>query len=102
MALSIIAAMNRIQNPPFRNTVVSIGELVETILAVTGKKARIITEEQRLRPDKSEVERLLCDNALAKKITPWRPQYSLEQGLEITSRWVKENMIFFNSESYVI
>jgi NAD dependent epimerase/dehydratase len=81
---------------------IAIGDLVKTILDVTGKSAEIISDEQRMRPEKSEVDRLLCDNSKAKEKTGWQPAFSLEDGLEITSRWVKENLKYFDSDSYTI
>jgi len=60
---------------------VSIRRLVELILGQMESRARIVTEAQRLRPGNSEVERLCCDNAKARQLTGWRPEYHGEEGL---------------------
>ena len=66
---------------------ISIGELVQTILSLIGKEAEILTESQRVRPEKSEVERLMCDNSKARKLLGWEPRTSLEEGLRLTIDW---------------
>ena len=70
----------------------SIGQLIETLMAITGSSARIVTDEQRLRPAGSEVERLLCDNRRAREWAGWAPQVTLEEGLRRTAEWIRENM----------
>ena len=81
---------------------ISIGDLVETIFDILGRRAEIITEEQRLRPEKSEVNRLLCENSLARELTGWAPEYSLRQGLAETAAWVRENPQHFRVGEYTI
>ena len=81
---------------------ISIGDLVELIFRVTDITAEVVTDEVRLRPEKSEVERLLCDNSIARKLTGWRPEYTLEEGLKITARWMKNNLHTFNSGNYAL
>ncbi len=70
---------------------VSIQRLVELILERTGSRAEIVTDEQRLRPENSEVRRLCCDNAKAARLAGWRPHYAGEQGLrrgiDATAAW---------------
>ena len=70
---------------------ISIGELASEIISQINPDARIICEEERLRPEKSEVNRLLGSNEKIKRLTGWRPQYSLKEGLQNTIDWVKEN-----------
>ena len=72
------------------------------MLAITGKKAEIICDEKRLRPEKSEVDRLLCDSSLARGLTGWRPQTSLDEGLKITADWVLKNRSILKSKIYNI
>lgn len=81
---------------------ISIGDLVDTIFKVTGKSAEILSDEQRMRPKNSEVERLLCDNKLAHQLIGWKPSFSLEQGLEVTSRWIRDNLSYYDCQSYTI
>jgi UDP-glucose 4-epimerase len=68
---------------------VSIGEVVELCRSVTGSSARIITDEQRLRPEGSEVQVLLSDPARAAAELGWRPTVSLEDGLAATAEWLR-------------
>ena len=81
---------------------ISIGELVEMLFRITGKKGDVICEKERLRPERSEVDRLLCDASLARNLTGWKPIHSLEEGLEMTTRWVKDNIHIFRSRFYNI
>lgn len=86
------------------NHTISIGELAEMAIrlcnARTGREARIVTDEQRVRPDKSEVLRLRSDNALAKEVMDWEPLVSLEEGLSKTIDWVAEHLDLFDPERY--
>src|SRR5437588_4429575 len=66
---------------------ISIGDLVRLLVQITGSDADLVTEEARLRPPGSEVERLLCDNTRAREWTGWVPEVSLEDGLARTSEW---------------
>ncbi len=58
---------------------VSIGELAETVINIVGRPVTIETDAERLRPEKSEVMRLLSDNTLARQRLGWQPAYSLEE-----------------------
>jgi len=66
---------------------ISIGDLAETILAIMGKASQIHRDRDRIRPEHSEVERLLCDNKKAKSLLSWEPTISLEEGLRQTIEW---------------
>ncbi|TZE82188.1 NAD-dependent 4,6-dehydratase LegB [Calorimonas adulescens] len=79
---------------------ISIGDLAKLISKLMGKDVEILQEVQRLRPEKSEVERLLCDNSKIKKYTDWEPQYSLEDGLIETIRWIEANLNIYKPEVY--
>ena len=70
---------------------ISIGDLVDLLVSTSGRKARVVSENDRLRPAGSEVERLLCDNTRAREWAGWEPKVSLEEGLGLTARWVEEN-----------
>lgn len=69
------------------NTEYSIGQLAEIIMNIMGRKVRIKTYRERLRPEKSEVYRLKGDNSLIKQLTSYVPEYSLEEGLRLTCSW---------------
>ena len=70
-------------------TSVSIGELVDLCMEVVGTNATVTTDEQRVRPQGSEVEVLMSDPALAADRLGWSPTVSLEQGLELTAAWLE-------------
>jgi len=82
------------------NQEISIGELAKTIMKVMNLSKPISLEEQRIRPEDSEVEHLRCDNTKITTNTPWRPRYELIQGLTETINWIKENLSFYKAEIY--
>ena len=79
---------------------VSIEELVKKILDQMGKKVEIEVEEERIRPEKSEVMQLLSDTHLAQKLFHWVPRYRLEEGLRETIEWYQKNLSRFRVGSY--
>ncbi|MGZ4600907.1 MAG: SDR family NAD(P)-dependent oxidoreductase [Oryzihumus sp.] len=68
---------------------VSVGEVVDICKKVTGSDAEIVTDEERLRPDGSEVEILLSDPTRARDLLGWAPSVSLEDGLRETAEWLR-------------
>lgn len=83
---------------------ISIGDLAGLLMKLTGKSAQIITDNQRLRPKKSEVFRLLGSSEKLVKHTNWSPQTSLEEGLIETVSWFsdKNNLALYKHEIYNI
>jgi NAD dependent epimerase/dehydratase len=81
---------------------ISIGELAARILRMLGKDLPIICEDQRVRPDKSEVERLCADNRLARELLGWEPRVTLEDGLRRTIVWLQENNERYKPGVYAI
>lgn len=81
---------------------ISIGQLAEEIISQINPNAKIVCDEQRLRPEKSEVNRLLGDNTKIKTLTDWRPQYTLKQGIEETIQWIRQNMQAYKTDIYNI
>jgi NAD dependent epimerase/dehydratase len=81
---------------------ISIGDLAILIGKMMGKEVEIVCEEQRLRPTKSEVERLLACNKKAKKLCNWEPHTTLEQGLEKTIAFIEANIAHYNAKGYVV
>lgn len=79
---------------------ISIGELAETIIRQINPKARIVCDKQRLRPEKSEVNRLLGSNEKIKALTGWEPQYSFAQGISETIEWMREHMSGYKADVY--
>lgn len=82
------------------NFEISMQDTVDLIVKSTGKDVKIVTDQERVRPDKSEVDRLYCDNTKIKELTSWEPQYSLEEGLKETIEWFADNMEFYKPEIY--
>jgi len=79
---------------------ISIGELVEILRNITGRDFKIITDEVRIRPEKSEVERLLASNEKALNIIGWRPAYTFEEGLKETVKWFEKNIAKYKADLY--
>jgi len=79
---------------------ISIGDLSKKIMKLIGKEVEIITDKERIRPEKSEVERLLSNPEKAMKLTGWKPQYTLEEGLIETINWIKDNLEYFKVDIY--
>lgn len=84
------------------NTEISIGDLANEIISQINPKAKIICEEQRLRPEKSEVNRLLGDNTKIKRLTNWEQSYTFEEGIKETIEWIKNNLDKYKSDIYNI
>lgn len=83
-------------------TEISIGDLAEEIIRQINPNARILCDEQRLRPEKSEVNRLLGSNEKIKALTNWRQQYSFSEGIEETINWMKKNLSKYKADIYNI
>jgi nucleoside-diphosphate-sugar epimerase len=79
---------------------VSIGELAEKIVDLLGGNKRIITENERVRPEASEVLELLCDHRKARELIGWEPRVSLEEGLARTIKFIQENLSRYKPEIY--
>lgn len=79
---------------------ISIGQLAEELIRQINPEAKIICDEQRLRPTKSEVERLLGSNEKIKALTNWAPRYTFEQGLAETIAFLKDNLDKYKVDIY--
>lgn len=71
-------------------TEITIGELAKTLIGIVRPGVRVVADTQRLRPKKSEVERLLADSSLMTRLTGWTPRVSLEDGLRRTVEWFSD------------
>jgi NAD dependent epimerase/dehydratase len=83
---------------------ISIGNMARMLINMINPDAKIIADEHRVRPDKSEVERLLGDNSLIKQLTDWQPGHTLKQGLAKTIEWFKKGNVLqkYKSDIYNI
>jgi NAD dependent epimerase/dehydratase len=79
---------------------IRIGDLAQSILRKVGRPVEIKVDSQRLRPQQSEVLRLLSNNALAREKLSWQPQVSLDQGLDLTIAWIKEHLDLYRIGKY--
>ncbi len=83
-------------------TEISIGDLAGKIIAQINPQAEIEQEEARLRPENSEVDRLLGSNQKLRSLTNWQPRYALNQGLEETIQWfrIPANLARYKADIY--
>jgi NAD dependent epimerase/dehydratase len=81
---------------------IRIGEVVDLIASILGKKIEIDVDQTRLRPTKSEVQRLISDNRLAKEQLNWRPEVSLYEGLAKTVAWIQEHQNLYRPKQYQV
>jgi len=79
---------------------ISIGDLARLILKLLNSKCQIVGDEQRVRPEKSEVERLLCNSDKARKLTGWESKVTLEEGLRRTIDWVRSHQDRYKPQIY--
>ena len=81
---------------------IKIQSLVELIGRLLGYPIEIVTDNERIRPTASEVERLLADSRLANRLIGWSPAVSLEDGLRLTIEWIKKHPEYYRPELYAI
>lgn len=82
------------------NEEISIEDLVLLIAKIMKVRVKIRTDNKRVRPGQSEVERLVCDNTKIKKNTHWKPSYNIEKGLKETIEWFKKNKGLYKESIY--
>ncbi|MFM1801518.1 MAG: hypothetical protein RJA81_870 [Planctomycetota bacterium] len=93
------AALGKVVNIG-RGEDLTIGELVEKIGEIIGVKIEVETDQQRIRPEKSEVGRLLAGTSLAQELFEWSSHYTLEQGLAETVEYIRQNLSDFRVGQY--
>lgn len=81
-------------------TEISIGELAQEIINQINPNAKIVCENQRIRPKNSEVNRLLGCNKKLKELTSWKQQYTLEEGIKETVEWISDNIMSYKTDIY--
>lgn len=79
---------------------ISIGQLAEELIRQINPAAKIICDNQRLRPKNSEVERLLGANGKIKALTSWTPKYTFEEGIAETIAWLRNNLDKYKIDIY--
>jgi dTDP-glucose 4,6-dehydratase len=79
---------------------ISIEELIQEVIGLTGAESEVKVEDRRIRPETSEVMRLLSDTGLAQKLFGWTPKYSFEDGLKETIEWYRKHLSRFRVGSY--
>lgn len=81
---------------------ISIATLAKALIRLINPQAKIKTDTQRLRPKRSEVERLLGDSSKLRRLTGWKPRYSFEQGLKETIDWFsnRDNLRQYKADIY--
>jgi NAD dependent epimerase/dehydratase len=82
------------------NKEISVGDLAQRIVQLMGKKTRVGADRERIRPESSEVNQLMCNNSKLLKHTSWKPHFTLESGLKETVNWMESNIDLYKSEIY--
>ncbi|CAF3927314.1 unnamed protein product [Rotaria sp. Silwood1] len=80
----------------------TIGEISEMILEILESDKKIVEDSQRVRPEKSEVLKLICDNTKAKEILNWSPQFTLAEGLKETISFIQSNINSYEADKYTV
>jgi NAD dependent epimerase/dehydratase len=81
---------------------VTIGAIANLVQEIVGTNKTLVEDIERIRPEKSEVFKLICDNRKAKEVLDWEPKVSLREGLIQTINFIQNNRTSFNSDKYVI
>jgi NAD dependent epimerase/dehydratase len=81
---------------------ISVGALAELLIETLGVDARVVVDAARVRPEGSEVDRLLADNARIQERTGWSPQVSLRDGLARTAEWIRANLDKLETGTYSV
>ena len=81
---------------------ISVSDLAQAIARLMGRPIAIESEDRRVRPDKSEVERLLASHARATALLGWKPTVTLEEGLQRTIEWLAANREKYRPHAYAI
>lgn len=81
---------------------VSISQLLELVIQIVGRPCQVITDPERVRPARSEVERLLADYSLAHQLLGWEPTVELEDGLRRTVEWIAQHLDDYRIGEYAV
>jgi dTDP-glucose 4,6-dehydratase len=80
----------------------SVGDLVDLIVKLVGRRVEVTFDATRVRPDRSEVGRLVADNKRARELLGWAPQTDLEEGLRRTIQWISEHASLYRPREYAV
>ncbi len=83
-------------------TEVSIGDIVAKVAKIVGRELEVAVDDQRVRPQKSEVSRLQADSTKALKLAGWHAEVSLDEGLRRTSEWIRAHLHEYRTEEYAV
>jgi nucleoside-diphosphate-sugar epimerase len=81
---------------------IAMGDLLQRIMSRMDVRKQILSEEGRLRPAKSEVMALICDNTRARAFLGWEPGYTLDEGLDEVVSFVKSNTNRYKTDHFVV
>ena len=82
------------------NEEISISNLIKKIINIMKVSIDVFQDEERVRPNKSEVDQLRCDNTKITTNTNWKPNYNLETGLKATIEWIGKNRHYYKVNKY--
>lgn len=82
------------------NFEISVGDLAGKIVSLVNKNVSIESDKKRVRPEKSEVDRLWADNSKAGKMLGWKPKIPLDEGLKMTVEWISEHIDLYKPHIY--
>ena len=78
----------------------SVGQVVELLFDICGRTAEVVTQPERVRPERSEVNRLLADNRRMRELCDWKPEVPFKEGLRRTVEWISRNGGYFDPSRY--
>ena len=81
---------------------ISIGDLASLIRTQLGIDFKIVSNEERLRPENSEVDSLLGNANLLIESTTWKPKITLDKGIELTANYIKKNINNYQNDGYIV
>ena len=81
---------------------ISVGALAELLIEATKSEAKVVIDEARVRPEGSEVDRLLADNTKITSLTGWSPQVGLRDGLGRTAAWISDHLTELETGGYSV
>ncbi len=79
---------------------IAIGDLAAKIIEIVGRDVKVVTDEERVRPPRSEVQQLVADSTKAESLLGWKPAISLEDGLKRTVDWIGEHLDMYKTVVY--